>query len=80
MNLERSFHTATVLADGNVLIVGGYNYNNNMSNASFTAELYNPLIRSWAMVNHMNSKRVRHTLNTINKWICTSDWWNLLSL
>ena len=61
MNLERYLHTATVLADGNVLIAGGYNYNNNMSNVSFTAELYNPLTRSWAMVNSMNSKRIGHT-------------------
>jgi hypothetical protein len=52
MTEGRSYHTATVLADGTVLIAGG-------SDAS--AELYDPATGTFSWIGDMNSPRSNHT-------------------
>ena len=44
MNTARAFHTATLLPDGQVLVVGGYK---NYKSALASAELYDPASGTW---------------------------------
>src|SRR5215207_7265482 len=48
----REQHTATVLADGRVLVVGGSH-----NGGSATAELYDPRTREWTYTGSLASKR-----------------------
>jgi N-acetylneuraminic acid mutarotase len=58
MNHARYGHTATLLPDGNVLVVGGHD----MSNAALkTAELYNPSTGIWRLIESMSTPRSNHT-------------------
>ena len=54
-NNARSWHTASILANGTVLIAGGYNggYMN-------SAELYNPSTGIWTVTGSMNYARMQH--------------------
>ena len=45
VNDARNYHSATLLSDGRVLIVGGYSG----STSIMTAELYDPVIGSWSL-------------------------------
>ena len=45
---EREFHTATLLADGRVLVAGGLKFETSCPDASDFAELYDPASRSFA--------------------------------
>ncbi|WP_437739042.1 kelch repeat-containing protein [Sorangium sp. So ce1504] len=58
MSQPRSAHTATLLADGRVLVTGGA-----MSGAAWvaTAELYDPTTDSWIPAATMTSERSGHT-------------------
>jgi N-acetylneuraminic acid mutarotase len=42
MNNARAFHTATLLANGQVLVTGGYNISNGVLIHLASAELYTP--------------------------------------
>lgn len=55
MNVARSQHTATLLADGRVLVAGGYN-----SAAERSAEIYDPLTRAWTLTGEMTQARQAH--------------------
>lgn len=56
MNSVRAEQTATMLADGKVLVAGG------TGNASTTAEIYNPADGTWtATTNQMTTARANHT-------------------
>ncbi len=57
---ERRFHTATLMADGKVLVAGGLN-TNNCPDASDLAELYDPASRSFAPSSSMTSPRYNQT-------------------
>ncbi len=62
MNAAREFHTATLLQDGTVLIVGGYDNNNANSPVLNTAELYDPSTKSFTLLTYTMSKaRFGHT-------------------
>lgn len=54
----RSSHTATLLADGRVLVAGGFN-------AAYTpmsdARVYNPVANTWTAVGALNTARGNHT-------------------
>jgi hypothetical protein len=54
--MPREDHTATLLPNGQVLVVGGYN-------AGFlgTAELYNPTSNSWSSANSLPAVRGQHS-------------------
>jgi large repetitive protein len=53
MNTTRAYHTATLLADGRVLVAGGVGLN--------SAEIYDPATASWTPTKPMNSNFAYHT-------------------
>ena len=55
MNVARSLHTATLLANGKVLITGGYNGSNLGS-----AELYDPASGMFTLTNSLQKARSQH--------------------
>ncbi len=52
-------HTATTLADGRVLVTGGYNGDNGGS--VNTAQLYDPTTNTWAVTGNMTQHRAFHS-------------------
>ena len=54
--------TATLLANGQVLIAGG---TNNTSGALNSAELFNPAMGKWTVTGSMNTARSGHTANLL---------------
>jgi len=56
MNVSRAWHTATLLPDGTVLVIGG---NNGVDVA--TAELYDPATGKWLALKNMNTARHDHS-------------------
>ena len=59
MHQPRFYHTATLLPDGQVLVVGGKTNNSIYSLA--TAELYNPATATWTFTGSMSTQRDSHT-------------------
>lgn len=57
MNIGRAGHTATLLGDGRVLVVGGFNDTGILS----SAELFDPTTNQWTTTASMLTPRVRHT-------------------
>jgi hypothetical protein len=59
MSVERVFHTATVLANGKVVVVGG---SNSLFTVTKTIEIYNPSTDSWTLSAHqLTTARQNHT-------------------
>ena len=58
MNTPRTDHTATLLANGIVLITGG---DNNISPDLASAELYNPATGTWTNTGSMTQTRLAHS-------------------
>ncbi len=58
----RTYHTATMLNNGLVLIVGGYNTNGPLA----SAELYNPATGTFALTGSLNTARWLHTATLLN--------------
>jgi hypothetical protein len=61
MDTARSWHTATSLRDGKVLVAGGVNLNDTLSYTLATAELYDPGTGTWARTGDMTEVRQSHT-------------------
>ncbi|CAF4066476.1 unnamed protein product [Adineta steineri] len=61
LNYARRTHTASVLANGKVLITGGLN-NEGFSNST---ELYDPLAQTWTITGSMNNERAEHTASVL---------------
>jgi N-acetylneuraminic acid mutarotase len=65
LNTARYAHTATVLANGEVLVAGGFggtpNTQQNVGSVLATAELYDPTTGVWTVVASMNTARSYHT-------------------
>jgi len=57
LNKARSWHTATLLPNGKVLVAGG----NGSSGVSATAELYDPTSWAWTTTSSLNTARKEHT-------------------
>ena len=55
---ERDSHTATLLANGKVLVAGGYN---SWSNFLATATLYDPATGTWVATENMSTRRFGHS-------------------
>jgi N-acetylneuraminic acid mutarotase len=53
LNVARDNRTATLLANGEVLVAGGTNYNGTLAEA----ELYNPSTGLWSTTGSMNTAR-----------------------
>jgi hypothetical protein len=60
MAKARSFHTATLLANGKVLAAGGYD-SSSSGTAFSSAELYDPVTETWTATDSMAAGRFRHT-------------------
>jgi hypothetical protein len=58
MNAVRSYHTATALANGKVLVTGG---SDSAGTGSASAELYDPKIGTFTTTGSMATARLRHT-------------------
>jgi N-acetylneuraminic acid mutarotase len=58
MSTARSYHTATLLPSGTVLVTGG---TNTVSGISATAELYDPVANAWSPAATMSIARAYHT-------------------
>ena len=64
MGEERYFHTSTLLADGRVLVTGGYSW---VNGALSSAELYDPTTGTWRLTQTpMNVGRWGHTATLLN--------------
>lgn len=61
MNSSRSGHTATLLPNGRVLVVGGWNINTDSRNANDSAELYDPTTGKFTPAGNLNTPRGGHT-------------------
>ena len=59
LNTSREAYTATLLPNGQVLVAGGYNYNDD--NPFISAELYDPMSRIWSRSSTLNAGRYNHT-------------------
>ena len=57
MNAARQYHTATLLANGEVLVTGGDNFTDGFL---ASAELYNPATGKWTFTGSMTVPRVDH--------------------
>jgi N-acetylneuraminic acid mutarotase len=60
MGTARQNHTATLLADGRVLVAGGYYFDENAYYLD-SAELFNPAKVSWSGTTSLNFRRDGHT-------------------
>ena len=58
MNETRESHTATLLSDGRVLVVGG---TSDVSSGLATAEIYDPSTGIWTLTDNLITGRCRHT-------------------
>lgn len=66
MGTARYWHTATLLNDGKVLVVGGSNDTNNSANSINSAEVFDPAKNTWANVAAMATARAYHTATLLN--------------
>jgi hypothetical protein len=58
MAIQRAVHTATLLADGKVLVAGGFTGD---ENSLASAEIFDPATRTFASAGNMNAARSSHT-------------------
>jgi Domain of unknown function (DUF1929) len=63
MAFARTYHIATLLPDGNVLVTGGGTTTGalDVSNAVFAAELWSPTAETWTTLGTMNAPRLYHS-------------------
>jgi hypothetical protein len=64
MATPRVFHTATLLTNGTVLVVGGFGFSN--SGALSSAELYDPAAGSFTRTADLNNGRLGHTATVLS--------------
>ncbi|CAF0903896.1 unnamed protein product [Adineta ricciae] len=62
MSFERKFHTATLLQNGKVLVIGGFDGNNFLK----SVELYDPSTGNWTKAGDMNFARSSHTATMLS--------------
>jgi N-acetylneuraminic acid mutarotase len=58
MSTARAAHTATLLANGKVLVAGGFT---SATGLTSSAEIYDPDSDSWSPANNMQQARTSHT-------------------
>lgn len=63
MSVPRTFHTATLLNDGRILITGGTDNNGLALNS---AEIFNPATNSFSSVGNLTTGRFYHTATLLN--------------
>jgi uncharacterized repeat protein (TIGR01451 family) len=62
LNIGRAYHTATLLADNRVLIVGGMT----STGQTVTAELYDPVAKTFTLTGSMQRPRTGHAATLLN--------------
>ncbi|CAF1198331.1 unnamed protein product [Adineta ricciae] len=62
MSFERKFHTATLLQNGTVLVIGGFDGSSSLK----SVELYDPSTGNWAKAGDMNVARSSHTATILS--------------
>ena len=66
MNFPRHRLTSTILADGNVLVIGGSSIDSNSDDFSvYAAELWNPQTGVWSELDHMSIPRLYHSTSVL---------------
>src|SRR5437016_10224488 len=55
LNTGRVSHTATLLPNGKVLVVGGFNRTGNTLNILNSAEFYDPATGTWSITGNLNT-------------------------
>ena len=58
LHIARMLHTATLLADGRILVAGG---RNSVGTALTSVEIYNPITNTWVVAQSMQHARLDHT-------------------
>ena len=77
MNVERAAHTATLLADGRVLIAGGFREEGTSEIAISSAEIFNPETNAFTPTGDMNAPRDGHTATLLsNGQVLIAGGWN----
>jgi hypothetical protein len=61
MSTGRYYHTATLLNDGRVLVVGGYVGSTGFGHSLQTADIYDPATNTWSATGSMGTVRWGHT-------------------
>lgn len=62
LSTPRAVHTATLLPNGNVLVVGGeFNFPNSSGSFLKSTELYDPATGTWSSTGNLNTARAGHT-------------------
>jgi Galactose oxidase, central domain len=69
MGTERAAHTATLLANGQVLITGGFNANEILA----TAEIFDPATGTFTPTGSMTTPRFAHTATCLPTGKCSSQ-------
>jgi len=60
MSVAREQHTATLLPDGHVLVVGRFHFDPNFNDSFSSADLYTPATVKWTATGSMNTARYGH--------------------
>jgi N-acetylneuraminic acid mutarotase len=79
LNVPRSWHSATLLQNGKVLVAGGLQYDgSNPSGVSSSAELYDPAAGTWSLTGNLNVARTGHsaTLLPDGKVLVAGDYYS----
>ena len=67
MSLGRHFPTATLLANGEVLVTGGSRIDNQINGVASQAEIYNPDTETWRVDAAMKTPRLYHSIALLLK-------------
>ena len=75
MNEERALHSATALANGDVLVVGGVQTGGNSTD---TAEIYDPITGTFTVTGPLTLGRKRHGASLLNDGTVLAEGGNYL--
>jgi hypothetical protein len=86
-NFARRHAPNAYLPDGNIIFFGGTNFQNQLSGAYYNAEIFDPVAKSWTVVNGMTVPRIYHSTGILlldgRVWLAGSSYsktnWELRS-
>ncbi|MBP7954040.1 MAG: DUF1929 domain-containing protein [Nitrosomonas sp.] len=65
VSMERLYGNTTVLADGKVWVNGGSSSGNNLTGATLTSELWNPITNTWTATANASEVRLYHSASIL---------------